>query len=93
MMPNTVLFVNTTRIRVLVDFLIRMSLLPISLDVLLTHSTDIMVSGEELDVNVMQPTHVVKYNFILPSLLGRGFGQIRHSILSPLTLPSLCPHA
>ena len=49
-----------------------------------------MVSGEEareLDLNIMQPTHVVKYNFILPSLMGRGFGQIRHSILSPLTLP------
>ena len=68
MMPNTVLFVNTTRIRVLVDFSMRMSLLPISSDVLLTRSTDIMVSGEEareLDLNIMQPTHVVKYYFIL----------------------------
>ena len=59
MMPNTVLLVNTTRIRVLVDFSIRMPLLPISSDVLLTRSTDIVVSvGEESresDLNVTHP--------------------------------------
>ena len=58
MMPNTVLFVNTTRISVPVDFSIRMSPLPVSSDVLLTYSTDIMVSaGEQSRESDLDVTH------------------------------------
>ena len=58
----------STRIRVPVDFSTRMSPLPDSSDVLLICSTDIIVSvreSRESDLNIMPPTHVVKYYFIL----------------------------